>query len=108
MLSYDQANFEKAAECFKRAVELAPENAIARFNLGSVLDEMGELAEARQELRLAVRLNPRYADAHYNLAFVCDKLGAYGEARGHWAEYIKLDPASTWCEYARRRLSSIG
>jgi tetratricopeptide (TPR) repeat protein len=108
MLSYDQADLEKAAECFDRAVELAPDNAIARFNLGSVLDEVGRVEDARQHLRLAVRLNPRYADAHYNLAFVCDKLGALSEAREHWTLYIKLDPASTWCEYARRRLSSIG
>lgn len=108
MLCYDQANLEKAADCFRRAAELAPENATAQFNLGSVLDELGQLPDARQHLRLAVRLNPRYADAHYNLAFVCDKLGAVSEARQHWTLYIKLDPTSTWCEHARRRLSSIG
>ena len=45
-------------------------------------------------------------EAHYNLAFVCDKLGALTEAREHWSAYIKLDPASSWCEYARWRLSS--
>jgi DNA-binding transcriptional MerR regulator len=108
MLFYDHADLEKAAKCFDRAVQLAPDNAIAQFNLGSVLDEVGRLEDARQHLRLAVRWNPRYADAHYNLAFVCDKLGALTEAREHWSTYIKLDPASTWCEYARRRLSSIG
>jgi tetratricopeptide (TPR) repeat protein len=108
MLSYDHADLDKAAECFDRAVELAPDNAIARFNLGSVLDEVGRLEDAKQHLRLAVRLNPRYADAHYNLAFVCDKLGAFTEAREHWSLYIQLDPSSTWCEYARRRLSSLG
>jgi tetratricopeptide (TPR) repeat protein len=107
MLSYDQAELEKAAECFERAVALAPDNAMARFNLGSVLEEVGQLAEARQHLRLAVRLNPRYADAHYNLAFVCEKLGGFTEAREHWALYIELDPTSTWCDYARRRLSAI-
>jgi tetratricopeptide (TPR) repeat protein len=108
MLCYDQANLEKAADCFKRAAQLAPDNPIAQFNLGSVLDELGQLPDARQHLRLAVRLNPRYADAHYNLAYVCDKLGAVSEARQHWTLYIKLDPTSTWCEHARRRLSSIG
>jgi tetratricopeptide (TPR) repeat protein len=106
MLFYDQADVEKATKCFKRAVELAPENAMAQFNLGSVLDEVGQLAEARQHLRLAVRLNPDHADAHYNLAFVCEKLSAFTEAREHWEAYIQLDPSSTWCDYARRRLSS--
>jgi tetratricopeptide (TPR) repeat protein len=108
MMSYELGDLEKAAKCFDRAVKLAPENAIAQFNMGSVLDEVGRLEEARQHLRLAVRLNARYADAHYNLAFVCDKLGALTEAREHWTAYVKLDPSSSWCEYARRRLSSIG
>ena len=107
MLSYDHGDLQKAEKCFERAVKLAPENPIAQFNLGSVLEEVGRFEEARQHLRLAVRLNSRYADAHYNLAFVCDKLGALTEAREHWAAYIKLDPSSSWCEYARRRLTSI-
>jgi tetratricopeptide (TPR) repeat protein len=71
-----------------------------------VLEEMGELDEARQHLRLAVRLDPRYADAHYNLAFVCDKLSARAEARQHWQLYVELDPGSPWCEYARQRLAA--
>jgi tetratricopeptide (TPR) repeat protein len=107
MLSYDQAELEKATDCFQRAVALAPDNPVARFNLGSVLEELGQLQEARQHLRMAVRLNARYADAHYNLAFVCEKLGGFTEAREHWAKYIELDPTSTWCDYARRRLSTI-
>jgi tetratricopeptide (TPR) repeat protein len=87
-------------------VALEEGNAVARFNLGSVLDEMGALEEARQHLRLAVRLDPRYADAHYNLAFVCEKLSARAEARQHWQLYVELDPGSPWCDYARQRLAA--
>jgi len=79
---------------------------VAQFNLGSVLDELGQLDVARQHLRIAVRLDPRYADAHYNLAFVCDKLGSSLEARQHWQQYIQLDPSSPWCDYARQRLAA--
>jgi tetratricopeptide (TPR) repeat protein len=85
---------------------LNKDNAVAQFNLGSVLEELGQLESARQHLRLAVRLDPRYADAHYNLAFVCDKLSAYPEAQEHWKRYVELDPASPWCDYARRRLAA--
>jgi tetratricopeptide (TPR) repeat protein len=83
-----------------------PENALAHFNLGSVLEEVGRLEAARLHLRNAVRLDPSYPDAHYNLAFVCEKLGAYNEAEKHWQAYVKLDPASPWCGYARQRLAS--
>jgi len=93
-------------------VALEDDNAVAQFNLGSVLEEMGELEEARQHLRLAVRLDARYADAHYNLAFVCEKLSARRPKRGkHWQLYVELDPGSPWCEYARptpRRTEAVG
>jgi Flp pilus assembly protein TadD len=67
---------------------------------------LGQLEPARQHLRIAVRLDPHYADAHYNLAFVCEKLGSSLEARQHWQQYIQLDPASPWCDYARQRLAA--
>ena len=85
---------------------LDPENALAHFNLGSVLDETGHVDAARQHLRQAVRLNPIYPDAHYNLAFVCEKLKAYAEARQHWEAYVRLDPTGPWASYARQRCSS--
>jgi tetratricopeptide (TPR) repeat protein len=89
---------------FRRAVELHPEHMLSHFNLGSVLEEAGELEEARRHLRLAVRLDAAHADTHYNLAFVCERLGAYTEARRHWRRYLELDPDSSWSKYARQRL----
>jgi len=80
--------------------------ALAHFNLGSVLEEVGEVEAARQHLRQAVCLDPNYPDAHYNLAFVCEKLDAYAEAQQHWQAYVRLDPAGPWCNYARQRLAT--
>jgi len=76
------------------------------YNLGSVLEEMGELEGSRRHLRQAIILDPSYGDAHYNLAFVCEKLHALGEAREHWQAYIKLDPIGPWSVYARQRLAA--
>src|SRR5579863_7766835 len=42
MLFYEQGEFEEAKERFQLAVTLAPDNALANFNLGSVLDELHE------------------------------------------------------------------
>jgi tetratricopeptide (TPR) repeat protein len=86
---------------------LAPENALAHFNLGSVLDDLGELEDARKYLRQAVRLDPRYPDARYNLAYVCEKLRAFPEAREHWQAYLQLDPHSPSASYARWRVASF-
>jgi tetratricopeptide (TPR) repeat protein len=105
ILYYEDGNLEKALQYLRRALALDAENSLIHFNLGSVLEETGDLGAARQHLRQAVHLCPGYADAHYNLAFVCDKMHAYAEARQHWQTYVKLDPLSPWCRYARGRLA---
>jgi tetratricopeptide (TPR) repeat protein len=81
-----------------------PDHAIALFNLGSVLDDLGQLPEARQHLRLATRFDPSHAGAHYNLAVVCEKLNARDEAREHFIAYTKLEPTGSFADYARRRI----
>lgn len=105
-LYYEEGNLEKAAECFRQTLLLDPENALAHFNLGSVLDESGYVDAARQHLRQAVRLNPIYPDAHYNLAFVCEKLKAYAEAHQHWQAYVRLDSSGPWSSFARERAAA--
>jgi tetratricopeptide (TPR) repeat protein len=105
ILYYEDGNLEKALQYLRRALALDAESSLIHFNLGSVLEETGDLDAARQHLRQAVHLRPGYADAHYNLAFVCDKMHAYAEARQHWQTYVKLDPLSPWCRYARERLA---
>jgi tetratricopeptide (TPR) repeat protein len=105
-LYFEDGNFEKAAEFFRRALEAQPQNSLAHFNLGSVLEDIGQLEEARKHLRQAVLLDPDYCDAHYNLAFVCEKLRCFLEAREHWQAYILLDPVGPWSNYARQRLAA--
>ena len=108
MIAYEDADLETALGYFRQAVELEPDNPVARFDLGTTLDELGVTQEARQHLRLATRLDPRYADAHYNLAVVCEKAGAASEAREHWMAYVRLEPGGEHGEYARARLKAIG
>ncbi|HTZ48669.1 MAG TPA: tetratricopeptide repeat protein [Verrucomicrobiae bacterium] len=105
-LHYEDGNFEKAAEFFRRALDAQPQNPLAHFNLGSVLEDMGQLEEARKHLRQALLLDRDYCDAHYNLAFVCEKLQCFPEAREHWQAYIQLDPTGPWSNYARQRLAA--
>jgi tetratricopeptide (TPR) repeat protein len=105
-LLYEDGNFEKAADYFRRATQCEPENSLAQFNLGSVLEELGHWEESREHLREAIRLNPDYPDAHYNLAFVCEKMSEFAEAREHWRAYIRLDPVGSWTDYAKQRLAA--
>ena len=64
----DQGKLDEAVACYRRALELKPDYAKAHNNLGSALEEMGDLQGAEDSFRAALRHNSRFAFAHYNLA----------------------------------------
>jgi len=60
-----QANrFSQAAECFRRAIDAAPDSVDAHRNLGEVLRGMGHLDESLAAYRKALQLDPKRADVH--------------------------------------------
>jgi Flp pilus assembly protein TadD len=73
-----QGNFTGAAEQFRDAVRLNPQDADAEANLGSALAQMGELKEAKLHFERALQLKPGHALASENLQLVEQML-----AQGH-------------------------
>src|SRR5277367_187516 len=71
-LAFEDAQLEAARDYFARAVDLEPQNSVARFNLGSTLDDLGLLQEARQHLLAYLRLEPASPGSEY----ARDRLGA--------------------------------
>jgi len=69
-----------------------PDNAWARNNLGVLLGEDGQVAEARVQLEAAVRLDPVNALAQKNLGNVLARSGHKGEALGRFREAVRLQP----------------
>ncbi|MFK2877828.1 tetratricopeptide repeat-containing sulfotransferase family protein [Rhodanobacter hydrolyticus] len=66
---YKQANAHvQSANAFRRAVALAPEQAIHHLNLAYALNSLGDAEGAEQELETCVRLEPRHWYAHLLLA----------------------------------------
>ncbi|MBI5000386.1 MAG: tetratricopeptide repeat protein [Euryarchaeota archaeon] len=55
----------KAIEAFKRAIEIAPDNAEAWYELGAKLHDMKELEEAKRCFERAVSIDGIYADEWY-------------------------------------------
>ncbi len=56
-----------------KAINVAPENAAAHFNLGLLQAEQDRGKEAERELREALRLDPKMAPAAYNLCILTAK-----------------------------------
>ena len=69
----ESGRFGEAVEEFRAVLQLAPETAEARNNLGVALASLGRLDDAIGEFREALRLQPDFADARRNLAFALEK-----------------------------------
>ena len=106
-LFYNQRQFGKAEELYRRAAESDPNYALAFFDLGNVLDELQRLPEAVAAYRRAIALVPNYADAHYNLALAYERLGQPRRALRHWSTYVRLDPIGPWSNHARGQIKKV-
>jgi TolB-like protein/Tfp pilus assembly protein PilF len=82
-----------AEQRYRRAIELNPNNALARLGLGySVLLVQGRFEEGLNEIRRAVQLDPLspYINTEYGRALVM--AGRYDEATGQLRKAIALEP----------------
>ncbi|MGZ8429878.1 MAG: tetratricopeptide repeat protein, partial [Candidatus Deferrimicrobiaceae bacterium] len=86
MAYYALGEKEKAGESLRRAVKIAPENVVARLNLGMLLGEMGKPKEAEKEFRAVAKIDPKSAQAAYNLCVVTAR--------------DRMDEALKWCRKA--------
>ena len=61
------SRFEAAADCFRQAVDLTPEEARIHANLGHVLHCLGDHRAAIEHSRRAIELDPRLPEGHLHL-----------------------------------------
>jgi tetratricopeptide (TPR) repeat protein len=104
---YNDRQFHRAEQLYRRATQVNPDYALAFFDLGNALDELQRLAEAIDAYKSAIRLAPGYADAHYNLALAFERSNEPRRALRHWMAYAKLDPIGPWANHARVQAKKI-
>ena len=73
---------EQAADCYRAAIGLQPENPEIHYDLGNALRAMNRFDEAVASYREAVRLRPDYVKAYTNLGGTLRDLKRFGEADG--------------------------
>ncbi len=93
---------QQAVQSMRRAVEFEPGYFEARYQLGSLLLEMGEVAEAAVHLERAVAERPDFALGHRELGTAYGRLGRLDDAR------IQLEQALTILPDDIRTLNSLG
>ncbi len=87
-----QGRYDEAEACFRQAVKLKPDFAIAYNNLGLTLHDQGKLDEAEAILHKALQLSPDFAEAHNNLGLVLHGLGKPEAAATCFRQALKLKP----------------
>ena len=91
--SLQQSNrLEESLGPLRRAIEIAPDDAEAHFNLGNTFDELGSLSEARSAYEQAIALNVSFAEAHLNLGITLAALGEISGAEESYKRAIAAKP----------------
>jgi len=81
-----------AADSYSRTLELEPDWAKARKNLGRDLYLLGDYPAAEDALRLCCATSPEDREAHDLLGYVCYRQGKFQDSFGHYEYARRLDP----------------
>ena len=90
LLTNDQ--IEPAAELFRQAIEIDPQNSTAHHNLGMAYIEQNNLKGALERFQTSIALDPTYASPHYALGQLYDAQGRTEEALAELQHAIDLEP----------------
>jgi TolB-like protein/Flp pilus assembly protein TadD len=85
-------NFAAAEAEYRRAFELAPQNASVASILAGLFAELGRLDEAVALTQQAIVLEPLRSQSRFNLALYLTALGRYDEAEAALRKAIELQP----------------
>jgi tetratricopeptide (TPR) repeat protein len=100
----DERDFKRAADAFRKGLELAPDEPSLHHKLGTALYLEGDAAAAAAEFETTLRLSPHFAKAHYSLGIMHGSSGRTGQAIEHLTAAIRDDPAYV---EARVRLADV-
>ncbi|XP_023248143.1 peroxisomal targeting signal 1 receptor [Copidosoma floridanum] len=77
------SEYDKAADCFKAAIQARPKDPMLWNRLGAILANSQRSEEAIEAYHQALELSPGFIRARYNLGISCINLNAYKEAGEH-------------------------
>jgi len=100
----EEGSPQKARDAYRRAIELDPDHADAHTNLGRLLHEAGQLAEAEAHYRRALAARPGDVTAAFNLAVAFEDEGRAEEAVSGYQRVLDEDPRFADAHYNLARL----
>ncbi len=87
-----EKDYGEAIACYRKALEIHPDDAAALSNLGVALARIGNIDEAIETYESALRIEPDLAQTHFNLAMALRFRGRSDEADEHLQRAAELAP----------------
>jgi tetratricopeptide (TPR) repeat protein len=87
----EQFKYKEAADAFKRALQLAPDLALARINLGIALYNVPDLVAAQRELQAAAALAPSAPQPPYLLGLAAKTQNRPEEGIAYFQKVLRID-----------------
>jgi tetratricopeptide (TPR) repeat protein len=78
---------QEALRAFEQALVLEPDNAMAHYEIGRLLSQVGDFKQARMHLTRAVDLEPDFYEAYYSLGHVCSRTGDREQSQKYLAMF---------------------
>lgn len=94
-----QQKWAEAADAFRQALEVVPDDPRPRNNLAVALIQQGRNEEAQQELERALDADPDFPWARFNLGLLAKNAGDYDSAARHFEAVAAVDPDDLLTRY---------
>jgi tetratricopeptide (TPR) repeat protein len=98
-LEEDPATQNEAIAFYEKVLQLDPKHAAAHINLGTIMYNRQQYAQAEKHYRAAIEADPRYALAYFDLGNVLDETGRVPEAIKTYENALLLAPTYADAHY---------
>lgn len=99
------ARLMQVLDDYNKAVELQPLNAVAWFDKGNLLFELGDYTSAIASYAKAIELNPQMGEAYYNRGYVMLKMGNHASGIADLSKAGELGVVSAYNLLKRLRVN---
>ncbi|XP_039220983.1 small glutamine-rich tetratricopeptide repeat-containing protein beta [Crotalus tigris] len=85
-------NYAAAVDCYTRAIELDPNNAVYYCNRAAAQSKLNNHSEAIKDCERAIAIDPKYSKAYGRMGLALTSMNKYQEAINSYQKALDLDP----------------